>query len=48
MANNPLATVEEEFKGERADLIPVLQRIQAIYDYLPREALRRYALAQDL
>ena len=38
-----LAHVEQEFKGERADLIPVLQRIQAIYDYLPREAMQKVA-----
>jgi len=39
MANNPLATIEEEFKGERADLIPVLQEIQSVYGYLPQKAI---------
>lgn len=38
----PIA-LDQEFQGERADLIPVLQRIQAIYDYLPREAIRKTA-----
>ena len=41
MANNPLATIEEEFKGESADLIPVLQKIQSVYGYLPQDALSR-------
>jgi NADH-quinone oxidoreductase subunit E len=38
-----LAHIEQEFKGERADLIPVLQRIQAIYDFLPKEAMQKVA-----
>lgn len=43
MKNPSLADIEKEFHGERADLIPVLQRIQEIYDYLPRKALRKTA-----
>jgi NADH-quinone oxidoreductase subunit E len=43
MKKEALAEIEREFKGERADLIPVLQRIQAIYDYLPKEAIRKTA-----
>ena len=43
MKKEALAAIAHEFKGERADLIPVLQKIQAIYDYLPREALRKTA-----
>jgi NADH-quinone oxidoreductase subunit E len=43
MKRETLAAIEKEFKGEQADLIPVLQRIQSIYDYLPREAIRRTA-----
>jgi NADH-quinone oxidoreductase subunit E len=43
MKSVTLADIEKEFKGEQADLIPALQRIQAIYDYLPREAIRRTA-----
>ncbi len=43
MKMEALAGIKREFMGERADLIPVLQRIQAIYDYLPREALRKTA-----
>ncbi len=41
MNTGPLAQIEQEFKGDRADLIPVLQRIQAVYDYLPKEAIRK-------
>jgi NADH-quinone oxidoreductase subunit E len=43
MKRETLAAIENEFKGEQADLIPVLQKIQAIYDYLPREAIRKAA-----
>jgi len=44
MTNNPLATIEQEFKGEHADLIPVLQKIQSVYGYLPQDAVRRISL----
>ncbi len=43
MKKEALAAIAREFKGEQADLIPVLQKIQTIYDYLPREALRETA-----
>jgi len=43
MNDEALAAIAQEFKGERADLIPVLQKIQAIYDYLPREILGKTA-----
>jgi NADH-quinone oxidoreductase subunit E len=41
MPKEPLANIEQEFKGERADLIPILQRIQSVYGYLTREAISR-------
>jgi len=43
MKKGPLAEIKAEFKGDRADLIPVLQRIQADYDYLPKEAIGNVA-----
>lgn len=43
MNDEALMAIARDFKGERADLIPVLQKIQTIYDYLPREALRKTA-----
>jgi NADH-quinone oxidoreductase subunit E len=43
MKRETLAEIKKGFKGEQADLIPVLQRIQAIYDYLPRDAIRKTA-----
>jgi NADH-quinone oxidoreductase subunit E len=43
MKKEALAEIEREFKGERADLIPVLQRIQEIYDFLPKEAIQKIA-----
>ncbi len=43
MKRDPLAEIKKDFMGEQADLIPVLQRIQEIHDYLPREALRKTA-----
>jgi NADH-quinone oxidoreductase subunit E len=39
MPKEPLAHIEQEFKGERADLIPILQRIQSVHGYLTREAI---------
>ena len=38
-----LAEIQWEFKSERAELIPVLQRIQAVYGYLPKEAIESIA-----
>jgi NADH-quinone oxidoreductase subunit E len=43
MKKGPLAEIKAEFKGDRADLIPVLQRIQAVYDYLPKESIQNVA-----
>lgn len=41
MSQDSLAEIENEFSGERADIIPVLQRIQSVYGYLPQEAIHR-------
>ena len=41
MAVDAISEIEREFKGEHADLIPVLQRIQSVHGYLPREAIGR-------
>lgn len=41
MSKEPLAGIEHEFMGKRADIIPVLQRIQSVYGYLPQEAIHR-------
>jgi len=38
-----LEQVARQFSGERADLVPVLQRVQAEQGYLSPEALRRIA-----
>lgn len=38
---NALEPVFEEFAGQKGALIPVLQRAQAIYGYLPAEVLQR-------
>jgi NADH-quinone oxidoreductase subunit E len=35
-----LSELRQEFKGERGDLIPVLQRVQYIHGYLRPEAIR--------
>ena len=45
MKDETLETSRRELMGGQADLIPLLQRIQAIHDYLPREALRQTARA---
>ena len=34
-----LTRVLEQFKGEKGSLIPILQRTQDLYGYLPREAI---------
>jgi NADH-quinone oxidoreductase subunit E len=41
MATGTLASVTQEFAGEPADLVPVLQRIQQNEGYLSPEAMRR-------
>jgi len=39
----PLDHILEEFKGRRGAVIPILQRAQDAYGYLPREVLRAIA-----
>jgi NADH-quinone oxidoreductase subunit E len=41
MPKELLVDIDQEFKGERADIIPVLQRIQSVYGYLPQEEIYR-------
>jgi NADH-quinone oxidoreductase subunit E len=41
MSKDLFAGIEEEFGGERADLIPVLQHIQKSYGYIPEEAIHK-------
>ena len=40
MSDGGLSELRREFKGERGDLIPVLQRVQDIQGYLRPEAIR--------
>lgn len=37
----PLNTILDEFSAQQGAVIPILQRTQAAYGYLPEEALRR-------
>jgi NADH:ubiquinone oxidoreductase subunit E len=49
--SNDYSQIEEVLKGHRREegsLIPVLQEVQAIYGYLPEEALARVARGLDL
>jgi NADH-quinone oxidoreductase subunit E len=39
MSKDLLAGIEHEFRGERADLIPVLQAVQNAFGYLPEESI---------
>ena len=39
----PLQEIIDEYKGQRGVLIPVLQRAQEVYGYLPREVLQAIA-----
>jgi NADH-quinone oxidoreductase subunit E len=41
MSKKPLAAIDHEFTGERADLIPLLQDIQNTYGYLSIEAIHK-------
>lgn len=41
MSTRPFSAIVDEFAGEPADLIPVLQRIQAAYGYLSEDSIRR-------
>ena len=43
MAGDPLRRLRREFRGEKDDLIPVLQKTQEALGYLPPEALRGIA-----
>jgi NADH-quinone oxidoreductase subunit E len=38
-----LQEILERYKGEKGDLIPVLQEVQARFGYLPEEAMQRAA-----
>jgi NADH-quinone oxidoreductase subunit E len=40
MSIDLLAAIVKEFKGEPADLIPALQRVQGVYGYLSPESIR--------
>jgi NADH-quinone oxidoreductase subunit E len=40
MSDFCLSEITQEFHGERGDLIPVLQRVQAVHGYLRPEAIR--------
>ena len=41
MSKDLLAGIEPEFRGERADLIPVLQAVQNAFGYLPEESIHK-------
>lgn len=41
MSSRPFSEVVSGFEGDPADLIPVLQRVQAAYGYLSRESVGR-------
>jgi NADH-quinone oxidoreductase subunit E len=40
MADGGFSAIKKEFKGERGDLIPILQKAQELYGYLHPEAIR--------
>ncbi len=40
MPDGGLSELKQEFKGEKGDLIPVLQRVQSLHGYLRPEAIR--------
>jgi len=40
MSKAGLSALAQEFKGERGDLIPILQRVQDLFGYLRPEAIR--------
>lgn len=44
----PLQEIIDEFKGQRGVLIPVLQRAQETYGYLPPEVLRAIAEGMNI
>jgi NADH-quinone oxidoreductase subunit E len=41
MARDTLTEIKQEFKGEHADLIPVLQRFQSVHGYLAQDEIGR-------
>jgi NADH-quinone oxidoreductase subunit E len=43
VSSDPWAALSLDFAGEPADLIPVLQRVQAAEGYLPPDSIRRIA-----
>jgi len=40
MLSSGISAIRQEFKGEREDLIPILQRVQSVEGYLRPEAIR--------
>jgi NADH-quinone oxidoreductase subunit E len=40
LSESSLSELKREFKGERGELIPVLQRVQALYGYLRPDSVR--------
>jgi len=40
MSSGGISAIRQEFKGERGDLIPILQRAQGLYGYLRPDAIR--------
>jgi NADH-quinone oxidoreductase subunit E len=40
MLSSGISAIRQEFKGEREDLIPILQRVQGVEGYLRPEAIR--------
>lgn len=44
----PLRRILEEAQGQKAALIPILQRAQAIYGYLPAEVLNAISESMDV
>jgi NADH-quinone oxidoreductase subunit E len=43
MHSDPWRHITRDLAGERADLVPVLQRTQSAFGYIPPEAIRRIA-----
>ena len=44
----PLQGILEEYRGRKGGLIPLLQRAQAVYGYLPAEVLEAVAQSMDV
>ena len=40
MSSGGISAIRQEFKGERGDLIPILQRVQGLHGYLRPDAIR--------